>query len=75
MWPGHKILSKFQVQGQVAFFIFKTRTKYFGAWKNQAQERFASFKKVQARILCVNQAKRESSDSSIEQETQKYFEF
>ena len=29
--PGHKILSKFQVQGQVAIFIFKTRTKYFAA--------------------------------------------
>ena len=26
--PGHKILSKFQAQGQVAIFIFKTRTKY-----------------------------------------------
>ena len=29
--PGHKILSKFQVQGQIAIFIFKTRTKYFAA--------------------------------------------
>ena len=29
--PGHKILSKFPVQGQVAIFIFKTRTKYFAA--------------------------------------------
>ena len=29
--PGHKILLKFQVQGQVAIFIFKTRTEYFAA--------------------------------------------
>ena len=29
--PGRKILSKFQVQGQVGIFIFKTRTKYFAA--------------------------------------------
>ena len=29
--PGHKIHSKFQVQGQLAILIFKTRTKYFAA--------------------------------------------
>ena len=29
--PGHKILLKFQVQGQAAIYIFKTRTKYFAA--------------------------------------------
>ena len=29
--PGHKILSKFQAQGQITIFIFKTRTKYFAA--------------------------------------------
>ena len=29
--PGHKIFSKFQVQGLLVIFIFKTRTKYFAA--------------------------------------------
>ena len=60
--PGHKILSKFQVQGQVAIFIFKPiKSEQIGwagfqAYKKQAQARISSFKKVQARTLCVNQA-------------------
>ena len=47
--PGHKILSKFQVQGQVAIFIFKTRTK-----KDKLKQESLFFKKVQARLLFVN---------------------
>ena len=49
--PGHKILSKYEVQGEVAIFIFKTRTKYFAA-KKKLKKKIFSFKKVQARILC-----------------------
>ena len=37
--PGHKILSKFQVQGQVAIFIVMTRTKYFCSLKNTSSSK------------------------------------
>ena len=48
----------------------KNQVSYFAVYTKQAQARIPSFKKVQATILSVIQAKRESSASNIEQTTQ-----
>ena len=61
--PGYKIFSKFQVQGQVAIFYSRQESSTLQPKKIQAQARISSFKKVQARILSVNQA--QTSKTSI----------
>ena len=73
--PGHKILSKFQVQGQVAIFYIQDKNQVLGSLKKkQAQARISSFKKVQTRIVCVNQT--EASKTRIKHwaKNPKYFE-
>ena len=56
-----------------SYFYNQDKNQVLCSLKKQAQERISIFKKIQARcyvLTKLKQAKRESSDSSVEQETQ-----
>ena len=77
--PGHKKLSKSQAQGQDNYFYSQDKNQVLSSLKNDKlkQESLVSRKFKQEFYVSIKlmQAKRESSDLSIEQETQNISSF